>query len=159
MPHLPRFIAENYVYHTISATRKRLPTLAEPGNAEDVIEALRFVQAEGRAYVLAYAVLPDHMHLLIAPRDGNSLPDLMKAIKNFSARRINKRAGLLGPVWQQSYFDRVIRTETQLFATIDYIHRNPVEAGLSATSNAYLFSSAHPESHVDIDAFFAEQSS
>jgi putative DNA methylase len=152
-------MAQGFVYHTISATRGRKPFLADAENATLVLEAINFVRREGSAYLLAYAILPDHVHLLIAPRKDVSLPEVMKAIKSFSAREINRRVGRKGAVWQQSYYDRVIRDESQLDSVIEYMHRNPVEAGLSQTPQEYAFCSAYSEAIVDLEAFFTHASS
>jgi REP element-mobilizing transposase RayT len=112
------------------------------------------MRARGDILVLAYAVMPDHLHLLLAPQGNVTLVDTMKHVKSFSARRINERVGERGSIWQQSYYDRVIRNETQLYAAIEYIHRNPVEDGLVHRPEDYVFSSAHPGAEVDIEAFF-----
>jgi REP element-mobilizing transposase RayT len=111
------------------------------------------MRRERRIFALAYAVMPDHLHLLVAPSDDLTLSEAMKAIKGFSARGINRRLGQKGSVWQEGFYDRVMRNEEQLMATIDYIHRNAVEAGLTKTPEEYVFSSAHPTADVDLDAF------
>ncbi len=109
--------------------------------------------------MLAYSVMPDHLHLLLAPRDDVTLAASMKAIKNFSARRINQRLGNKGSLWQEGFYDRVIRDDEQLQTTVDYIHQNAVEAGLSQTPEEYAFSSAHPDAEVDLRAFFGQGAS
>lgn len=108
------------------------------------------------AFILAYAVMPDHLHLLVAPRDTGSVSDIMHSIKRYAAKRINETMARHGPLWQQSFYDRVIRNEEHLRATIEYIHRNPVSAGLVSEEQQYRFSSAHPGAMSDIDAFFGQ---
>jgi len=78
----------------------------------------------------------------------------MQTVKGFSAREINKGEGRSGSLWQQSYYDRVIRSEEQLRATINYLHRNPVSDGLAARPEDYEFSSAHPSATTDLGSFF-----
>jgi REP element-mobilizing transposase RayT len=91
--------------------------------------------------------MPDHMHLLCVPGDGVTISDVMKAIKGTSAKAAN-RAGLHeGPLWKQGFYDRVIRSEEHLNATVDYIHRNPVVAGLAEVPADYPYSSAHASDH------------
>jgi len=60
-------------------------------------------------------VMPDHAHLLLSPlrnADGwnFSLPQIMHAIKGASARRINMLLDRHGPVWQEEFFDHVLRS-------------------------------------------------
>jgi putative transposase len=59
-----------------------------------------------------------------AKRHG--LPEIVRAFKTFSARRINRMRGTPGtPVWQRNYFEHVIRNERELNAVRQYIHDNP----------------------------------
>jgi REP element-mobilizing transposase RayT len=154
MSHLPRFLIDGFVYHTISTTRGRIPLFADRLNALTVLETIEAARVRREAYILAFAVMPDHLHLLVSPIVPNELPGIIQGIKSVSSHRINSRMGSRGPRWQQSYYDRAIRNELQLFQTIDYIHRNPVEAHLSATAEEFEFSSAYPPSRSDVNAFF-----
>ena len=97
--------------------------------------------------------MPDHFHALVSPRAGESLPKIMQSVKGYSARVVNAAGSTAAPVWQQSYYDRVIRDEPQLWETIEYIHRNPVEAGLVASVGEYPFSSAFPGVTTDLEEF------
>jgi putative transposase len=54
------------------------------------------------------------------------LPEIVRAFKTFSARRINARRDTPGaPVWQRGYFERIIRNERELNLTRKYIANNP----------------------------------
>jgi len=87
-------------------------------------------------------VMPDHAHLLLSPLrnvDGwnFSLPQIMHAIKGVSARRINLLLDRRGPVWQEEFFDHVLRSNDSLTEKADYICQNPVRAGLVKTESEY----------------------
>lgn len=56
--------------------------------------------------------------------------------------RINKMRGESGTLWQGRFFDRVLRTVKEYRETVDYIHRNPVEATLAARPEDWPWSSA-----------------
>jgi REP element-mobilizing transposase RayT len=80
----------------------------------------------------AFVVMPDHVHGIVFIRDyvhGLKQPLLFTVIgsfKSYSAKRINQRVGSLGsPVWQTSFYDRVIRSEAELNAIRQYIANNP----------------------------------
>jgi putative transposase len=65
-----------------------------------------------------------------APTHANTkrhgLPEIVRAVKTFSARRINHLRGTPGvPVWQRNYYERVIRNERELHAIQQYILDNP----------------------------------
>lgn len=54
------------------------------------------------------------------------MPEIIRALKTFSARRINSLRGTPGaPVWQRNYFERVIRNQKELDMIREYIRSNP----------------------------------
>ena len=153
MAHLNRYLLEGYCYHVISVTRGRRPILRTPRNAKIVADGIQFVRV--RAYLLAFAVMPDHFHALLVPKTGESLPKIMQSIKGFTARIINASSNTGTSLWQQSFYDRVIRNESQLLATVEYIHGNPVAAGLVQSANKFPFCSAFPGVESDLEEFLA----
>jgi REP element-mobilizing transposase RayT len=151
-PRLRRFILENHAYHTISTTLHRAPILADESAAEVVVDALQFVRKD-KAFVLAYAVMPDHVHVLLVPKDPWTLSQVMQTIKGYASREINRGHERKGPLFQRSFYDRVIRDEAQLASTIQYIEGNPVSAGLVSSAGDYQFSSAWRGVETDLEAW------
>ena len=152
MAKLHRFLLDNQCYHVVSATRGRAPVFLDPNCASVVVEAIQFVRRE-RAYVLAYVVMLEHLHVLLVPRDGTSVSQVMQSIKGYTARLVNKRMDRRGPLWQRSFYDRMIRDDRQLLETVNYVHANPVVAGLVENPEAYLYSSAGRSDLTDLGAF------
>lgn len=77
----------------------------------------------------AFAVLPDHIHgiVLIDVRAGHARPlqVTVGSFKSASTRAINQARRTPGaPVWQRSYFDRVVRSEAELEALREYVLAN-----------------------------------
>jgi hypothetical protein len=61
-------------------------------------------------------------------RGGVSLPEIVRQIKTFSARRINKKRRTRGlPVWQRNYWEHIVRNETELNRIREYIINNPAQ--------------------------------
>jgi REP element-mobilizing transposase RayT len=57
-----------------------------------------------------------------------ALPEIVRALKTFSARRINQILGTPGiPVWQRNYYEHVIRNEIDLEETREYIQNNLIK--------------------------------
>jgi hypothetical protein len=55
------------------------------------------------------------------------LPEIVRALKSFSARRINERLNSPGiPVWQRNYYDHIIRNEDEWNNIHLYIESNPI---------------------------------
>ena len=136
----------------VSATKDRVPIFSDRACASIVREAIQFVRHE-RAYVFAYVVMPEQLHALLVPRDGTSISQVMQSIKGYTARLVNERLERRGPLWQRSFYDRMIRDERQLLKTVEYVHMNPVMAGLVEDPEKYPFSSAREGDLVDLDAF------
>src|SRR5690348_13503891 len=54
------------------------------------------------------------------------LPEIVRAFKTFSARRINADRGMAGsPVWQRGYYEHVIRSARSLERLRTYVGDNP----------------------------------
>lgn len=92
-------------------------------------ETLMHFQDE-RYFVSCWTVMPNHCHLLICPNDGWELEDILKGIKGVAARRINATLSRQGSLWQEESYDRIVRDEEHLWRCVQYIGRNPQQAGL-----------------------------
>jgi putative transposase len=90
-----------------------------------------------------YVFLPDHWHALIIPLEGDTLPNLMDAVKVASTLGINRSRRAKGPVWQRRYFDRIVREVREYHKTVEYMHLNPVRRGLASRPEDWLWSSIH----------------
>ncbi len=103
--------------------------LKDPAHAGIVADALRHF--DGERYELAsFVVMPNHAHVLFRPLGQHRLPEILKSWKGFTAREINKRLGKTGPLWQDEYWDRLIRNERHFFKVAEYIRENPLKAKL-----------------------------
>jgi len=78
----------------------------------------------------AWVVMPNHAHVLVSLSDGATLEKVVGAWKSVSARRINKRLYRKGTLWQEDYFDRLIRDARHFENATRYIRVNPAKAKL-----------------------------
>jgi REP element-mobilizing transposase RayT len=117
--------------------------LKDPAVAECVERALRRGADELRVFELnAYVILANHVHLLIAP--AAPLARITKGIKGASAREANQILHRPGrSFWQDESFDHWIRTPAECERVRNYIHQNPVTAGLLTRPEDWRWSSAH----------------
>lgn len=77
-----------------------------------------------------FAILPNHVHLLIKPLGEFELEDVLGSAKGFVSRKVNAILGRSGALWAEESYDRIVRDEEHLFRVIQYIGRNPLKAGL-----------------------------
>jgi REP element-mobilizing transposase RayT len=83
------------------------------------------------AYSLsAVCVMPDHVHIILSPRQGIALSRILQGLKGASARLINLRRGKRGRFWQVESWDRIIRDGAEFHEKLNYMLMNPVKAGL-----------------------------
>jgi len=89
---------------------------------------------------LAYCLMPNHYHLLVdAPQ--NSLSAAMKALNHRYALRFNIRYGRDAHLFKNRFGAVAQESEEQLLWTIRYIVRNPIESGLCARPEEWVWSS------------------
>ena len=134
----------------VTATTRRRTTIFCARSADAVSATFQRVRADNRADVLAYAVMPDHIHALLRPRDGAPIGDLMAFVKRVSSAGI-RRTGHTGRVWEERFYDRVIRDEEELRNVVAYIHGNPVESGLCEDERDWPWSTANPLVSSDLE--------
>ncbi|MGY6555494.1 MAG: HsdR family type I site-specific deoxyribonuclease [Wenzhouxiangella sp.] len=103
--------------------------LKDPANSRIVADALRHFDRD-RYEIASFVVMPNHVHVLFRPLAGHAIPEILKSWKGFTARKINKRMGKNGALWQEEYWDRLVRNEGQFFKIAEYIRDNPVKAKL-----------------------------
>jgi putative transposase len=86
---------------------------------------------EGQRYELGdFVLMPNHVHLLVTPADGEDIERLCFSWKRFSGGSINKLLGRQGEFWQPESFDHIVRSASALQKTQAYIAENPVKARL-----------------------------
>jgi REP element-mobilizing transposase RayT len=103
--------------------------------------------------LLAYALMPDHAHLVVVPAEGFTIAQTMRAIKGAIARVVNEHLGRAGALWQSGFLDKNPRDLRALNEFIRYVHDNPVAARLVRDSTDYPYSSASGECDEDYRRF------
>ena len=96
-----------------------------------------------RYRLLAWCVMPNHIHSLIEMIEGHSLGGILHSWKSYTAKEASRILGRNGPFWHKDYYDRYIRNDDHLRIAIDYIEQNPVKAGLVQEATLWKYSSAH----------------
>jgi REP element-mobilizing transposase RayT len=153
MPRIKHISLKEYPYVATSVTINREPIFEETKAADILLEAILFGKRQKWYYLLSFVIMPDHMHIIIVPRDKN-ISECMKSIKGFSARRINLVLSRTGSVWQNGFYDYVLDSEEKLLTRMRYIEDNPVRKGLVMQSENYEYSSIKYRKETDLAKFF-----
>jgi putative transposase len=114
--------------------------LKDPHIASAVVAGIRAAGEKDFCRVRAWVVMPNHVHLLIAPLAP--MAAITKAIKGSTARQANRLLGRTGEYfWQDESFDHWIRDDAEFARVKKYIERNPVAAGLVREESLWPWSS------------------
>jgi REP element-mobilizing transposase RayT len=127
---------------------QRLPVFTEPACCSAFLEELRCLNQKWPSKLIAYVLMPDPFHLISNPRDGR-IKEFIGSLKSFSAKSIVRvcdphrfQAGADGhQVWQESFKALPLWSGWMIWQKINYIHANPVKAGIANSAKDYQWSS------------------
>jgi putative transposase len=127
----------------------RLPIFTQEECCKSFIDILSDLLAEWPCKLIAYVLMPDHLHLIVNPEDGRII-EFTGKLKSLAARAITKTAtgiqfkqdseGSLC-VWQESFKAIPLWSSWMIWQKINYIHANPVKAKLVSSAKDYRWSS------------------
>ena len=133
------FLSNRYFFVIVRLLQRRTQ-LTEP---DFVLLARAFNRARTLhpVYLTAWVFLPDHWHVICAPTYPVTISLVMKSVKQSSMSAINRCRGAEGELWQARFFDRALRTVKEYNEKVEYIHMNPVRAGLVSRPQDWRWSS------------------
>jgi REP element-mobilizing transposase RayT len=98
---------------------------------------------DGERYrLIAWCIMPNHVHVLIETFSGYPLDKVLHSWKSYTAQEANKLLGRTDDFWARDYYDRYMRDDRHFAQTVTYIEQNPVKAGLVHQTIDWRFSSA-----------------
>ncbi|MGD9631194.1 MAG: transposase [Pyrinomonadaceae bacterium] len=98
---------------------------------------------DGMRYrLIAWVIMPNHVHILIQTLPGYSVSEIMHSLKSYTSHEANKVIGRQGNFWYKEYFDLYIRDGKHFRSVVRYIEENPVKARLCKNPEDWKYSSA-----------------
>jgi putative transposase len=129
---------ETRTYFVTTVTAERRSLFQITASAELLKQTILDYRNPGKFLLHAFVIMPEHFHALLTPAPDVSLEKTMQFIKGgFSFRLKSKHE-----VWMRSFNESQITNEEKFMSCVRYIEENPVRRGLTATPEAYPFSSA-----------------
>ena len=125
-----------------------VPDPEQPQNAPAariVLDSLVWMHEQNHIECIGYAVMPEHIHLVIWLKGERSLEKVMQTFGSYTAVHINKILERSGKLWQKGYRDRNIRDEEELYNQLNYIRNNPVAAGFVEQAEDWPWCEVYPE--------------
>ncbi len=141
MARLPRLVIPSQPHHVI---QRGLNNQAIFLDADDYQAFLGWLRSAAKAFKVAlhaYALMPNHLHLLVSPAAESGLGQMMQWIGRYYVPYFNQKYGRSGTLWQGRYKTSVLEPERYFLLCSRYIETNPVRAGLTAEPGAYPWSS------------------
>ena len=132
MPDFRRYYIPNALVFITSVTRDRIPYLEPESNVRLFLDTLRRVQEMRPFRLLAYVIMPDHFHWLMrAENEKGDFSGILHSVKRNFTFNFKKAYAIDAHVslWQDRFWDHVIRDDRDLGNHMDYIHWNPVKHG------------------------------
>jgi len=151
------------LYLTMVA-KDRLPVFRTDAIKGVTCEALNEARNSGQFWIFAYVIMPDHLHLITSqPR---TVAEVLRYVKGLTARRVidylkerdfmTSLAKLRHPEWKRRHSHSLWQQEKNVFSIfsegvfmqkVNYIHMNPMRAGLVNQARDYRWSSIRQWSH------------
>jgi len=130
----------NAIHHVTQRGNDRQLLFETPDDYQVFLDTLADCVARYRWQVLSYCLMPTHVHLVVQTPDAN-LSLGMRRLKGSCARKLNAAHHRSGQVFQGRFESRPIEDEETLLGALASIALNPVQAGLSATPQDWIWGS------------------
>ena len=129
-----------FISHVTQRAAGREPLFLEDSDYLAMLALLRETTDTFSLTVHAMCLMPNHVHLLLEPRERN-LSEAMRSLYSRYAARFNRKYERRGHLFGGPYRQAVCLDNTYLLTASLYIHLNPVRAGLTASAKDYRWSS------------------
>jgi putative transposase len=141
MPRQKRIVIPQLAHHVTQRGNQKQQVFFEVSDYRFYLNLLNRYATRGGAKILAYCLMPNHLHLILVPQEEDSLRAALAPLHTAYAQAINRRFGFSGHLWQDRYASYPLG-ETHLVSALRYVELNPVRAGLRQNPLDYPFSSA-----------------
>lgn len=133
-----RYSKTGLFYFLTSITKDRNPFFLKSNAALTVLDALKWLDENGRITLVVAVVMPDHLHFISQLKD-KTLSRLMHSLKSYTSNEVNKILGRRGHVWERQYYESSIRCEQALQEKVEYCLKNPERRGLVEDFRGYPY--------------------
>lgn len=146
MPRIARIIAMGYPYHITQRGNSKQIIFNEKSDYSTYIRLLNKYSAEYKLSILAYCLMPNHVHLIAIPQEQNSMAKTFQVCHMKYAQYFNEKYNMSGHLWQ-GRFHSCLLSENHFSAAIRYVENNPVRAKLASSAESWPWSSAFAHCH------------
>jgi len=157
MPRNARIVLPDVPHHVTQRGVRKMQTFFTDDDYRLYGKLLAIFSRRANVKVVAWCLMPNHVHLLLIPSDKDGLRATIAPLHRAYSYEINKQQGWTGHLWQ-SRFSSFPTDPHHTAAAARYIELNPVRANLADAPSHYPWSSAHahvsglPDGITDLEA-------
>ena len=162
-----RFWNDDEKYFVTFTTVQWLDVFSRQCYRDALLESLRFCQTNKGLIICEYVIMTNHLHLIIGRKDSNTLSAIVRDFKKYTSQTIIESIlqngyetrrqhfikvfgefGAKNPnnkafqFWQNGCYPILVNTKEKFMRMQNYIHQNPVKAGIVIDPSHYLYCSA-----------------
>ena len=135
----------NGIYHIYNRGNNKQKIFLLKQNYEFFIQKIDR-QLSGTIDLLAYCLMPNHFHLMVSTSENferDVFTNKYRILLSSYTRAINKQEERTGSLFQQNSKSVEITGHQHALICMNYIHLNPVKAGLANSMENWRYSSIH----------------
>jgi putative transposase len=121
-------------YAATTVTHSRRPIFTRITYADLLLQTLFHYRDQTRYQLHAFAIMPEHLHVLLTPSPNQTIERCMQCIKGGFSHAVREQ--LRGEIWQPSFHEHRIRDAEDFLRQSQYIAHNPEKRGL--TNHPYV---------------------
>jgi len=143
MPRAPRVHVSDGIYHVVIRGDNREPVFVDDFDRQEYLRLLHSSKAKLEFLLYAYALMTNHIHLLLSPGERTTISSIMHVLSLTYTKYFNRRYDRVGHLYQGRFHSTLVDSEHYLLEVLRYIHLNPMEAGMVHHPRDYPWTSYH----------------
>ncbi|MFH1798443.1 MAG: transposase [Candidatus Omnitrophota bacterium] len=141
MPRIARVVIPDYPHHITQRGNYKQATFDEDADFQKYLKWLEGYRDKYSLDILAYCLMPNHVHFVAIPREKDSLAKTFNSCHMRYAQYFNKKNKVTGHLWQGRFYSCVL-DEVHLYEAVRYVENNPIRAHLVKEAEDWEWSSA-----------------
>lgn len=151
MGYPPRLCFDGALYHVTARGDNKESIFLDEADYQQYLMLLRRYKDRFHFTFHAYALMTNHVHLIVEPAVGTAVSQIMQCLTSTYTKYFNRRHGRVGHVFQGRFHSRLIEREVYLLVASRYVHLNPVRANVVRRPADYPWSSYRAYRHPSSD--------
>ncbi|MFH0790974.1 MAG: transposase [Candidatus Omnitrophota bacterium] len=138
-----RIYYDHAIYHISIRGNNRQAILKADEDKESFLNSVCNFKERFCFKLYGFVLMDNHVHLVVETNQIANISKIMQAITLSYSQKFRHKYNYSGYVWQGRFKSNLIEEDSYILECIEYIHNNPVRAGMAASPKDYRWSSYH----------------